>query len=58
MTIFITFMIIGILIGFIIFQWCNYVCTLANDFRICGNKGFRKSRLEKFLDGLEVLEKM
>lgn len=49
---------VGMPLAFITYQWCSYVSGLTNDFRIEGNKGVRKGKLEKFLDGLEVLEEM
>lgn len=58
MTVLLVSLVIGVPLVFSCYQWCSYVCGLSNDFRIDGNKGVRKGKLEKFLDGLEVIENM
>lgn len=49
-------LIFGSLIGCIVVEWFDYVCSLANPFKIKGNFGYKKSRLERYLDGLEYLK--
>lgn len=49
-------LIFGSLIGFLCLEWFKYVCSFSNPFKFKGNFGYKKSRLERYIDGLEFLK--